>query len=134
MGSGNFTGISGPTDDARNHAQDHARQVAGCHRARREWGITLALVLTAVAVAMAAFSGTRGSTGDGHASRQDKASALVRAVGLGSVADTVENWIYSVNGPGNIQPDLRALGATLPGRPVSESYPIGSGCPRWWGA
>ena len=99
----------------------------GQRRPPREWlDTTIALLLAAVAVAIAAFVGARVSTGDGYTSWQDKASSVVRSVGLGSVLDYVENWIYSVNGPGNTQPDLQALGAALPGRLLgSTAQPSG---------
>ena len=94
----------------------------GQRRRRSEWlDTTIAVLLAAIAVASAAFVGMRVSTGDGYTSWQDKASSVVRAVGLGSVLDYVENWIYSVNGPGNTQPDLQALGAALPGRPLGPT-------------
>jgi hypothetical protein len=73
---------------------------------------TIASVLAAVAVAIAAVVGAQVSTGHGYASWQDRASSLVRSVGMGPVLDYVENWVYSFNGPGNTQPDLRSLGAT----------------------
>jgi hypothetical protein len=99
-------------------------------RRKGEWlGTTIALFLAAVAVAIAAFVGAQLSTGHGYASWQDKASSLVRSVGMGPVLDYVENWIYSFNGPGNTQPDLRSLGAVLPGRPVLGSTAQPSGLP-----
>jgi hypothetical protein len=80
-----------------------------------------ALLLAAVAVTTAAFVGTRVSTGDGYTSWQDRASSIVRSVGLGSVLDYAENLIYSVNGPGNTPPDLKALGAAIPGRRLGST-------------
>jgi hypothetical protein len=74
-------------------AQDAPRQ--------QEWVSTMvAVVLTTVLVAIAAFVGTRVPAGGDNVSWQDRASSLVRSVGLGSVLDTVESWVYSVNGPG----------------------------------
>lgn len=95
------------------------RRVRG-PQGRPEWlGTTIALTLAAVAVATAVFLGTRVSTGDGYATFQDKASSVIRNVGLGSVLDTVDNWIYTVNRPGSSEPDVQALGSALPGNVVS---------------
>jgi uncharacterized membrane protein YidH (DUF202 family) len=61
------------------------------HAQRRRKGgwlrTTIALVLAAVAVAIAAFVGAEVSTGHGYASWQDKASSLVRSVGMGPALD-----------------------------------------------
>jgi hypothetical protein len=54
---------------------------------------------------------------------------LVRAVGFGSVLDDLENWIYSVNGPGNTPPDIQTLGGALPGRPIPGSTAQAYGLP-----
>ncbi|MDT5058541.1 MAG: hypothetical protein QOF66_6907 [Mycobacterium sp.] len=98
------------------------RRARGQERRLGEWlNTTVALTLAAVAVAIAAFVGTQVSTGQGYTPWQDRASSLVRRVGLGSVLDYVENWFYSVNGPGNTQPDLQTLGAGLSGRLVPRS-------------
>jgi hypothetical protein len=87
------------------------RRARGQERRPGEWlNTTVALTLAAVAVAIAAFVGTQAATGHGYAPWQDRASSLVRRAGLGSVLDYVENWFYSVNGPGNTQPDLQTLG------------------------
>ena len=87
-----FSGVSGPQDDARNYEQEAARKAASA-ASQPEWvSTTVAVVLTAVLVAIASFVGTRVSVGEGPASWQDKASSLVRSVGLGSPLDTVENW------------------------------------------
>jgi len=97
---------------------------------RPEWrSTTVALMLAAVAVAVASLVGVGVSTGGGYAPWQDRASSLARSVGLGSVLDTVANWVYSLDKPGNSQPDVLALGVTLPGTPIAGVSAQRSGLP-----
>jgi hypothetical protein len=93
---------------------------ANSPKGRRQRRSTMsALLLAAVAVAAASVVGVEVSTGNGYAPWQDQASTLARSVGLGSVFDSIANWAYSLDGPGNGQPDVQALGTTLSGTPIA---------------
>jgi hypothetical protein len=92
-----------------------------------------ALMLAAVAVIVAAAVGIQVSTGDGYAPWQDKAASLLRTAGLGPVLDTAANWIYSLDKPGNSQPNVQALGATLSGTPIAGPAAAHAGLPALTG-
>lgn len=51
----------------------------------------------------------------GYAPWQDKASTLMRQVGLGTALDVYENWLYSRHPPSDTPPDVRGLMAAMGG-------------------
>ena len=51
----------------------------------------------------------------GYAPWQDKASTLMRQVGLGTALDVYENWLYGRHLPSDTPPDVRGLMAAMGG-------------------
>lgn len=86
----------------------HTRAVP--RRAWRRWAarIVVLVVLAGEMITAAMYEQVLGTTG--YATWQDKASTMLRQVGLGGLLDQYENWRYTRYPPSDTPPDPNALG------------------------
>lgn len=87
------------------------------------WTTRLAVIGVLIAVVGGGMYASIDSV-PGYAPWQDKASTLMRKVGLGTALEVYENWLYSRHPPSNTPPDVRGLLAATTGPTGSiRTYP-----------